>query len=404
MKKTFWAGIAAITLLSAQASIEPQAAKAALIDDTAIESGDDAVKGEIDQAVQAFKDIAGHWAKPGIIQAVKRGYVEGFPDGNFLPNNKVTRAEFVKMTVSALDLEVGSTSGSWYTPYVNAAETAGIYKSGDFEDADWTKPMTREEMSKVAVRALGITDVEDKQWMYMAAKNGIISGTAPGVISPEGTTTRAQAITVIERVLSVKEGKTLSVDKYAVASAELYWHKTNLFTVAEEIFNGPKNTNPRFGIQSWKVSNLTVSAPNGSVQGRVNSLIAIDWNDPKDPNRKLLPTKDKLFWLYGGQEMKFTDDLEVYILVLDSELTINKNPQGYRTNRLALSVRGYEGTSSKDRLTEAMPIRSNDSDKEIYGLAIPKSGFSHEGSLRVNVETITAGAAVYLNKLSESKL
>ncbi|MFC4600818.1 S-layer homology domain-containing protein [Cohnella hongkongensis] len=406
MKKALLVGMAVLTLISAQASIGPQSAKAALSDDikNTTETGNDAVKGAIDKVVQKFKDITGHWAESSIIQAIKRGYVDGFPDGNFLPNNNVTRAEFVKMTVSALELKVGSASGSWYTPYVTAAETAGIYKSGDFNDADWTKPMTREEMSKVAVRALGITGVEDKQWMYMATKNGIISGTAPGVISPEGTTTRAQAITVIERVLSVKDGKTLEADKYAVAAAELYWHKTNIFSVAEEIFNGPKNTNNNFGIRSWKESNLTVSAPNGSVQGRVNSLIAIDWNDPKDPNRKLLPAKDKLFWPYGGEEVPFTDNLEVYILVLDSELTVNKNPQGYRTNRLALSVYGYDGPSSKDKLTEAMPIRSKDSNKEVYGLVIPKSGFSHDGSLRVGVETITAGAPVYQSRLAQSKL
>jgi hypothetical protein len=391
MKKVILTGVAALTLLSAQASIGPQPVKAAITDDIKV--------------VQKFKDITGHWAESSILQAIQRGYVDGFPDGKFLPNNIVTRAEFVKMTVSALDLEVGSTSGSWYTSYVNAAQTAGIYKAGDFSKSDWTKPMSREEMSKVAVRALGVTDVEDKQWMYLATKNGIITGTAPGEISPEGTTTRAQAIAVIERILSIKDGKTLASDKYAVAAAELYWHKTNIFTVAEEIFNGPKNSNHRFGIKSWKQSNLTVSAPNGSVQGRVNSLIAIDWNDPKDPNRKLLPSKDKFFWLYGGQEKKFSDNDECYILLLDSELTVNKNPQGYRTNRLALSVLGYDGTPSKVKINQAMPIRSNDPKKEIYGLVIPKKALYYDGSLQVLVETITTpGVTVYQKKLAQSEL
>ncbi|WP_405153683.1 S-layer homology domain-containing protein [Paenibacillus sp. FSL K6-0108] len=390
MKKVILTGVAALTLFSAQASIGPQPAKAAITDE---------IKG-----IQKFKDITDHWAESSIMQAINRGYVDGFPDGKFLPNNTVTRAEFVKMTVSALALKVDSTSGSWYTPYVSAAQSAGIYKTGDFANSDWTKPMSREEMSKIAVRALGVTDVEDKQWMYLATKNGIITGTAPGEISPEGTTTRAQAIAVIERVLSIKDGKTLASDKYAVAAAELYWHKTNIFTVAEEIFNGPKNSNHRFGITSWKQSNLTVSAPNGSVQGRVNSLIAIDWNDPKDPNRKLLPSKDKFFWLYGGQEMKFADNAECYILLLDSELTVNKNPQGYRTNRLALSVRGYDGAPSKDKINQAMPILSTDPKKEVYGLVIPKKALYYNGSLQVRVETITAGAPVYQKRLAVSEL
>ena len=68
--------------------------------------------------------------------------------------------------------------------------------------------MTREEMAKLAVKALGYQNVEDKQWMYLASKDGIISGTAPGVISPTGTTTRAQAIAVIERLLQVKAARS----------------------------------------------------------------------------------------------------------------------------------------------------------------------------------------------------
>lgn len=388
MKKIIMISMAALTLVSGHTAVSSQQVKAVIADD-----------------IQKFKDINGHWAESSIVQAIKRGYVEGFPDGNFLPNNKVTRAEFVKMTVSALDLDVGSASGSWYVPYVNAAQSEGIYKAGDFSDSNWTKPMSREEMSKVAVRALGITDVEDKQWMYLATKNGIITGTAPGEISPEGTTTRAQAITVIERILAIKAGKTLKPDKYAVAAAELYWHKTNIFTVAEELFNGPKNANNnRLGISSWKESNLTVSSPNGSVQGRVNSLIAIDWNDPKDPNRNLLPAKDKLFWMYGGEEIKIPDNEECYILILDSELIVNKNPTAYRTNKLNLAVRGYKGVPIKERINQAMGILSKDPNKEINGLVIPKNGFSHDGSLRVRVETIGSGAPLYQSRLSESEI
>lgn len=202
-----------------------------------------AVESRETAAVQ-FTDIQGHWAQAAIQDAVQRGYVDGYPDRRFLPNQQVSRAEFIKMAVSALELEAASTSsGSWYAPYVTAAESAEIYKAGDYADGNLTQRMTREEMSKLAVKALGYKNVEDKQWMYLASKDGIISGTAPGVISPTGATTRAQAIAVIERLLQVKSGKELPVDKYAVAAAEVYWHKTNIFSVAPEIFNGPDNHN-----------------------------------------------------------------------------------------------------------------------------------------------------------------
>ncbi|MGV2887926.1 S-layer homology domain-containing protein [Paenibacillus taichungensis] len=316
MKKAILVGMAVLTLISGQASIGPQTAQAALTDDikNTIDTGSDAVKEAIDKVVQKFKDITGHWAESSILQALKKGYVSGYPDGNFLPNNKVTRAEFVKMTVSALDLKVGSASGSWYTPYVTAAETAGIYKSGDFNDTDWTKPMSREEMSKVAVRALGITNVEPNQWMYMATKNGIISGTAPGVLSPEGTTTRAQAITVIERVLSVKKGEKLQADKYAVSAAEILWHKTNILTVLPRYFTDSFDGKP------FDHKSLVHTSPDGKAACSITQLVAIDLGDPKDPNRKLIENTEYA-WIGNGKYYKLKDS-DGYALMGISETKI----------------------------------------------------------------------------------
>ncbi|OIA99229.1 S-layer protein [Paenibacillus sp. LC231] len=358
-----------------------------------------------DTKTSQFTDTQGHWAQGAIQDAIQRGYVDGYPDKRFLPNKQVTRAEFIKMAVSAMDIEVASlSSGSWYAPYVAAAESAGIYKAGDFGNSDLTKRMTREEMAKLAVKALGYKNVEDKQWMYLASKDGIISGTAPGVISPTGTTTRAQAIAVIERLLQVKSGKELPVDKYAVAAAEVYWHKTNIFSVAPEIFNGPDNNNKNVGIDSWKLSKLQFGAPDGSVVAQVDELIAIDWNDPKDPNRKLLPSKNKLVWKFGSKENVFTNDLQAYVILLKSHYVVNKKPKLYPFKRLSLNIMGYNGKPNGTILNMPYVIESKEKEKQIYGLVIPKKGFSTGGSIEVLVETITAGAPVYLNTLSRSVL
>lgn len=403
MKKSLLIGTAALLLLSAQASIYPITVNATPQVDkpTITSSGNDNSSNRA--TTPKVLDISGHWAEHSIIQAINKGYVEGYPDGNFLPNKNVSRAEFVKMTIFALGIEVRESNGKWYESYVHAAEAAGIYKAGDLEDTNWTKTLTREEMSKLAVRALGIDQVEDKQWMYLATKNGIMSGTAPGELTPKGSTTRAQAITVIERLLSAKKGDKLAVDKYAVAAAEMYWHKTNIFTVAEEIFNSPENekyTNVKMGIRSWNINKLTVSSPDKSVIGQVNSLTAIDWNDPKDPNRRLLPSKDKLMLQIGGKQVKFTDDMKVYVLVWDSEMVVNKKPKSYPMNRLNLIVHGYSG--NRNGIDRGTPFF--DSKRELYGLVIPKENYSTSGELRISIETISLGAPLYASRLSTSIL
>ena len=43
----------------------------------------------------AFSDIAGSWAENDIISAAQRGWLSGYPDGTFRPNNNTSRAEFV---------------------------------------------------------------------------------------------------------------------------------------------------------------------------------------------------------------------------------------------------------------------------------------------------------------------
>ncbi|MDT8975776.1 S-layer homology domain-containing protein [Paenibacillus sp. chi10] len=405
MKKSLLIGTAALLLLSAQASIHPITVNAFPQVDkpTITSSGNDNSSNRA--TTPKVLDISGHWAEHSIMQAINKGYVEGYPDGNFLPNKNVSRAEFVKMTISALGIEVQESNGKWYESYVHAAEAAGIYKAGDLEDTNWTQTLTREEMSKMAVRALGIDRVEDKQWMYLATKNGIMSGTAPGELTPKGSTTRAQAITVIERLLSAKKGDKLAVDKYAVAAAEMYWHKTNIFTVAEEIFNSPENDKYKYaklGINSWSVDKLTVSAPNKSVVGQVNSLTAIDWNDPKDPNRKLLPSKEKLVLDVAGKHIKMTDDMKVYLVLLDSKLVVNKKPKSYPVNRLSIAIVGFTGDYKM--INQSTAITSLDPNKKVYGLAIPKENFHTKGTISIIVETMPLNAPLHSNTLSTSVL
>ncbi|MCY9669256.1 S-layer homology domain-containing protein [Paenibacillus alginolyticus] len=158
---------------------------------------------------EKLRDIQGHWAEVQIKAAVTAGYVDGYQDGTFKPDAEVTRAEFMKLLVGALKLKTTAAIASWYQPYVDAAKQAGIYVE-DFSTDSWNNAIPRKEMSLLAVRA-GITgykqDYDINRNLYEAAKAGIITGTAPGELSPDGVTTRAQAIVVIERVLAIKAGK-----------------------------------------------------------------------------------------------------------------------------------------------------------------------------------------------------
>ncbi|MDR3295158.1 MAG: S-layer homology domain-containing protein, partial [Clostridiales Family XIII bacterium] len=48
-------------------------------------------------AAVSFSDIADHWAAGEIGAAVNYGYINGYEDGTFKPENPISRAEFVKI-------------------------------------------------------------------------------------------------------------------------------------------------------------------------------------------------------------------------------------------------------------------------------------------------------------------
>ncbi len=53
-----------------------------------------------------FKDVSSsHWAKEAIINCAAKGYVEGYEDGSFRPNNNITRAEAVTLINRVLGRE-----------------------------------------------------------------------------------------------------------------------------------------------------------------------------------------------------------------------------------------------------------------------------------------------------------
>lgn len=51
-----------------------------------------------------FKDVENHWAKDKIKRAAELGLVEGYPDGSFKPDEKVTRAENTVVALRLYDL------------------------------------------------------------------------------------------------------------------------------------------------------------------------------------------------------------------------------------------------------------------------------------------------------------
>jgi hypothetical protein len=179
-------------------------------------------------------DIQDHWATNSIHVATSKGYVDGYPDGSFKPDNNVSRAEFITMLSKATGNK-GKDGEQWYTPYVAGLKAKKVLFEGEMDDLN--APMSRLELATLSLRMVDKklqdpdTQITNESLRYNAVKAGLIHGMTDGALEPNQPTTRAQSTMIIERVLSALKGEQLPVDKMALQLAEVAIDGTNFLTM-----------------------------------------------------------------------------------------------------------------------------------------------------------------------------
>lgn len=151
-------------------------------------------------------------------------YVYGYPDGTVRPNGTITRAEvttiFYRLLTSARRDEIFTSENSfrdvnssmWYNKAVSSMAAGGYiqgYADGTFGA---NKPITRAEFvclaARFATKTTGFasyTDVDNGHWaarsIAICASNGWVQGYEDGTFRPDQPITRAEAMTIINRML-----------------------------------------------------------------------------------------------------------------------------------------------------------------------------------------------------------
>ena len=74
---------------------------------------------KLDVNTKTFSDINGHWAQKNIKLAAGNGWINGYEDGTFRPNNNITRAETFAMINRVLDRQTESVSDLLPTSEMN---------------------------------------------------------------------------------------------------------------------------------------------------------------------------------------------------------------------------------------------------------------------------------------------
>lgn len=219
-------------------------------------------------AAPRLSDISNSWAKSYIEKGVKTGYISGYPDGSFRPENTVTRGAFCKIVNQALGLT--NTAPISFTD-VKPTDTfykeiqKGVYAGyiSGYEDNTFraNQTITRQQAAAMLSRILpepgtrkplsGLKDGGSiasyaRDGMTVVYSKGYLTPDSRGNISPGGAMTRAQT--------AVSVGKLIDSEKVV---------RTNVdFTTAGKTYS-----------DNMYVGNLTVNTPSNATLGFSNCRI-----------------------------------------------------------------------------------------------------------------------------------
>lgn len=175
-----------------------------------------------------FRDLpSSHWAYGYVKALAEKNVINGYDDGTFRPSNNVTREEFVKMIISATGmLQAGSEcdftdvpKSAWYYEYVASAYAKGIVSGIDDEAFGVGTNITRQDVAVIAARIIkrlkgtvpqtgdsALTDIDTvsdyaTDSVKLLNGMGIINGYDDGSFMPKNTLTRAEAATIICKLI-----------------------------------------------------------------------------------------------------------------------------------------------------------------------------------------------------------
>lgn len=232
---------------------------------------------------KSLSDVQGHWAQKEIETAIATGWVDGYPDGTFRPEKTITRAEFTKMLLEAIHLTPDSELVTWMRDYAkekvrnpsefwlsyqkympklydmsdhwlttqgwtDAALYSGMVVPSDYNGKNFRpeKEIVRYEIALMTDRALGLVypasqydgealpfadnaDILDwmKGYVSEAVKAGVLSGYPDNTFRPNKTSTRAEAVVMVQRMLDEMEQ---GLDNTPVETVRVQYRESEQFS------------------------------------------------------------------------------------------------------------------------------------------------------------------------------
>ncbi len=230
-------------------------------------------------------DISGHWSEEYVYYCISKGIFSGYDDNTFRPDRTVTRAEFSKMLNNALGIDSKKDinffdveKDDWFYDDVRKAYSAG-YIAG-YEDNSFRPDnhITRQEaavvLSRVTPAASELADIKSvndyadiADWAYDACtkifSKSYMNGDDQGRFLPNGLLTRGQAAKIISELT---KNETIISENTEITSAQSFKDciYVNDCIVSDDITSGKVNFNNclflgKFSVESYNATDVVIN-------------------------------------------------------------------------------------------------------------------------------------------------
>ncbi len=185
--------------------------------------------------------------------AAHESYISGYDDGTFRPDNTITRAEAATIIAKLGGIDESKeyenifndvAENAWYKNYVSFAKEKGYIEGYDDNTFAPDNVITRGEFAVILGKYLNVDGTQKKTifsdvpsthyasgYIHELFIRNIIRGYDVHIFKPDNTITRAEAVTMINRALGRKVSEELTQNPFSDVTPEHWAYKEILIAV-----------------------------------------------------------------------------------------------------------------------------------------------------------------------------
>ncbi len=327
-------------------------------------------------------DISGHWAKGTITQWTSKGYISGYPDGTFKPDNSITRAEFVVLVNKAMGYTKKGNAyfrdvntNYWGYDEIQKGVSAGYVKGdpdGSFRPND---SVTRQEaavmISKILELETNFTSAaayNDYRYIpswsvgYVGAvsKAKIMAGYPDGSFKADRVLSRAEAVIALDKALNY-DGKTTDKDEEKETKEDYTLEKTSLkdMTIKGDLIISSSLKSKAVSLDNVTVKGTLIVKGGGTITADDCDIknLEMNYSDTTFKTKGDTEVKNTTFLKVGKLEGKGYDSVTVDKEFSDKitiDASINEFTLDAETDLRLLSstvIKSFTATKNADRAT-----------------------------------------------------